>query len=508
MTGDVVRDAAIVDCQPLLERLYEQMRPAPPLELPAPTLPTASDLEVLAKVRARYGDRADNLSRGNWSGYHPSQSEGDLEYGVMVARFTSDADQWLRLFLQSALGATLERKGTPKHQRDYLSWTYDKARRLSDEENYHVEFGRRVAEAILASVMASIRSMVASWLVPWEHFVAVDPTLLLVKGLLGQGGVSVLYGEPGTGKSFLALDISIAIATGCAWMGLATKRGKVLYAAGEGVSGLRNRRTALVKARGIENVPLAFLTVALNTPREVETFLLVLEQFERMYGAPPALLILDTLARYFGDGDENQAQHMGLFLSTIDQLRRKYPNMHVMIVHHAGKDSTKGMRGSSALKGALDTAILCTKSKTKTGETRYLAIVEKQKDGQEGLTFPFRLRPIEVGLDEEGKPITSCVVEPDREVLATRAALTEPQGVAVSILRELARTDAIMNSEIDYKAYRDRFCQLRGDNDQKVRKAARFAIEHLRDRYGAVDWVGGQEPIRLLPRLWNLPVSA
>jgi primase-polymerase (primpol)-like protein len=158
MTGDVVRDAAIAECQPLLDRLYEEMRPAPRLELPAPSLPSASDLEVLAKVRARYGDRTDNLSRGNWSDYHPSQSEADLEYGIMLARFTSDADQWLRLFLQSALGANLERKGTPKHRREYLSWTYYKARRLADEENYHIEHGRHVCEAILANWKASIRN--------------------------------------------------------------------------------------------------------------------------------------------------------------------------------------------------------------------------------------------------------------------------------------------------------------------------------------------------------------
>src|SRR5690606_38417102 len=104
----------------------------------------------------------------------------------------------------------------------------------------------------------------------------------------------------------------------------------------------------------------------------------VLGQVETRCGTPPALLIIDTLSRFFGDGDdENSAKDMKRFVGAINTLMTKYPSLHVMIVHHSGKDVDRGMRGSSALQGAADTVIQCRKD----GD-RHRAVVEKQKDGQ------------------------------------------------------------------------------------------------------------------------------
>jgi hypothetical protein len=459
----------------------------------------ASDHEVLTKVRERCGDRFDALWRGEWQGEYPTQSEADFDLVFWLARFSGDDAQVARLFLESGLG-----QRDKARRPDYLATTIHNARQAVARDLAAIEHGRQVAESILRNWFAAIRSKVAGLLVRWEDFVAaMDPPSRLVKGLLSVGGVSVLYGESGVGKSFVALDIGAAVAAGAPWMGRATEKGKVLYAVGEGVKGFRRRCKALMKDRGFDKPPFAILPDSLNIPDEVETFLLVVDLFAKTYGGPPDLLVLDTLARYFGEGEENSARDMGRFLRAIDQLRRTYPDTHVLIVHHAGKDPARGMRGSSALKGAADTVLVCSKVMTK-GELSYVVEVEKQKDGEEGLRFPFRLRKVDLDPNEDGEPVTSCVVAPDRTVGAAGPVLTEPQVVAVNVLRDLARTDSLMNSKIQYGAYRERFCQLRGGNDQKVRKAASRAVTDLATKLGAVEWNGGEEPIHLPERFWNL----
>jgi RecA-family ATPase len=105
----------------------------------------------------------------------------------------------------------------------------------------------------------------------------------------------------------------------------------------------------------------------------------------------PSLLILDTLSRYFGEGDdENSAKDMKRFIGATGKLLSKYPNLHIMIVHHSGKDQERGMRGSSALQGAADTVIKCYKNDKKHSHT---AIVEKQKDGEDSFCHVFLLMP-------------------------------------------------------------------------------------------------------------------
>src|SRR6516225_11927406 len=77
--------------------------------------------------------------------------------------------------------------------------------------------------------------------------------------------------------------------------------------------------------------------------------------------SPPRLLILDTLARCFGAGDENSTGDMGVFIASLDRLRADFPQLTILIVHHSGKDDTKGARGSTALKGAADAVMHLTK---------------------------------------------------------------------------------------------------------------------------------------------------
>ena len=120
----------------------------------------------------------------------------------------------------------------------------------------------------------------------------------------------------------------------------------------------------------------------------------------------PALVVIDTLARSMGTGDENASADMGAFVATIDEIRAK-TGAHVAVVHHAGKDASRGARGHSSLRAAVDTEIeLKGDGKVITAETR------KQRDMEGGKVFAYSLQVVNLGEDQDGDPMTSCIVVP------------------------------------------------------------------------------------------------
>ncbi|MCV4385613.1 AAA family ATPase [Pseudomonas aeruginosa] len=498
-TGDVVRPLPVADYQPMLEVLHAEMnKPQAAPVVDVPPLLQVSDEEVLAKARATYGRRFESLWNGNWQQLgigDGSQSPADLELAGKLAEFTSDDEQVKRLFLASALGQRDKATKRP----DYLDkLTLPKARRIGDSERALMEHGRRVAQVIIAKWEAARKALAANLLEPFAEFIQKKVSVLkLVRGILGEGGLSVLYGAPGAGKSFLALDLGYAVATGQPWMGRDTRQGPVIYAAGEGVSGLRMRGKAIAKVKRCDAPNIFFLPHSLSTPDEGEKMAMVLDQVTARCGVPPALLIIDTLSRFFGEGDdENSAKDMKRFVGAISALMAKCPTLHVMIVHHSGKDADKGMRGSSALQGAADTVIQCRKD----GDA-HRAVVEKQKDGQDNIPLPFALDQVELGEDEDGEPITSCVVVHDHDGKAR--PLTGWTATAVKVLRQLMQsgmaTGGNLATEIPLIAYHNHWYQERpADKKDTVRKNARRQLETLREKK-LLEWNGGESPIRLLP---------
>ncbi len=261
------------------------------------------------------------------------------------------------------------------------------------------------------------------------------PLRWLVRGVLPAAGIAGLYGPSGAGKSFVALDMCAAVAEGAEWFGRRVTAAPVVYVALEGEAGLSKRAKAW-SVRNRRELPdgLQFITqpLDLRNPSDLDD----LADAVLTAGGGAGLLVIDTLNRGAPGTDENSSRDMGELIAGLKTLQDRIGGV-VLIVHHTGKDSTKGLRGHSSLHAALDAAIEVSRE----GDRREWSIA-KSKDDADGERTAFALRVVELGEDEDGEPVTSCVVEPDE-----RAAQVErvklPQGgnqrIALDALAEPLR---------------------------------------------------------------------
>jgi RecA-family ATPase len=157
-------------------------------------------------------------------------------------------------------------------------------------------------------------------------------------------------------------------------------------------------------------------------------------------------VVIDTVARALLGADENSATDMGKFVKACDTIK-EHTNAAVLGIHHSGKDGGKGMRGSSALLGAVDTSIAVKKS-----VDVITLSTEKQKDAEPADDMLFKMNVAEVGLiaDESSVYLSKCSAD---EINANKASLNESQIKAMNCLRDA--TDK--NGQINVGIARDSF---------------------------------------------------
>ncbi len=264
------------------------------------------------------------------------------------------------------------------------------------------------------------------------HFDEITPRTIsnaLIKGLLGAGQLSVLYGASNVGKTFLALYLAMLVALGRKWRDRQVRQGGVVYVAAEGGFGISNRVAAFRQHHGITGTaPFAIVpcSVDMCSPDAdtADLIELVLAAVERM-GGPVSLIVIDTLSRALSGGNENDSADMGAFVKHADKLRLE-TGAHVMVIHHSGKDEARGARGHSLLRAAVDTELEVTiDAATKIAVMRPVKQRELPTDGE----FVFTLDVVELGEDEDGDPVTSCVVKPS-DAPATKTARMSPSSRA------------------------------------------------------------------------------
>ena len=257
-----------------------------------------------------------------------------------------------------------------------------------------------------------------------------------IKGVMPKADLGILFGASGSGKTFAALDLALALATGEMWRGRRTERARVLYIAAEGGGGAGRRIRAACRKKDIDPTK-ADLSVMYAAPNVMDK-----DDIAELLRAIRAagdfdVIFVDTFAQVTPGANENAAEDMGHALANVRALREASGAM-VILVHHAGKDASKGSRGWSGLKAAADVQLEVVRHDSGAREMH----LEKMKDGEDGLRWGFNLEIVEMGVDADGDPITSCVVVeadlPKAEEPGERKGLKRRGRVETHILEVMA----------------------------------------------------------------------
>ena len=259
---------------------------------------------------------------------------------------------------------------------------------------------------------------------------AIPPMQWRVKGLFPVAGIGAMYGPTGSAKSFLVIDLAITTALGRVWFGCRTLPCHVTYVMLEGEAGLRGRVVAWEKHNAM-NIPNNFHVIA--QPFDIADD----NDVEDLAASLPknGMLIIDTLNRAAPGLDENSSKDMGTLLKGMKRLQEVSGGL-VLMVHHTGKEASKGMRGHSSLNAALDGAIEVTRS----GPMRTWS-ASKVKDGRDGGMKAFKLHEIPLGKDSDGELIGSCAIGLSEDVVLLEA---QPRGqdqrAALKLIRAVLAT--------------------------------------------------------------------
>ncbi len=226
--------------------------------------------------------------------------------------------------------------------------------------------------------------------------------LWLVKELIPMSAIGYVYGPSGGGKTFLTFDIICAIARGIPWRGHKTSKGFVVYICAEGAYFFRNRIRAYMMKHELTELDIFILDGRpdLLKAQDVADLIAACEAL----GVPVAAVVIDTYASCM-TGDENSAQDVTKVLNSCNVIKAALDTT-VILVHHSGKDISRGARGNSSLRAGVEFEYLVTK----TGNL-HTFLNQKQKDGKDGFEYHFKLEEIELEIDDDLDPVTSCVIE-------------------------------------------------------------------------------------------------
>lgn len=268
---------------------------------------------------------------------------------------------------------------------------------------------------------------------PACEFASGEEPEWIVKDVLPRAGLAVIYGESGSGKTFATLDLAAAVARGVDWRGRKVRRCRVAYVVAEGAGGFRKRLRAYAKNNGLDvaDLDLWVLGAAPNLLSKSDAADLIASV--KALGNVGAVVI-DTLAQVTPGANENAGEDMGRAVATCRAIHEATGAL-VILVHHSGKDASKGARGWSGLRAAADAEIEVVR-----GDTGRVMRLRKQKDGEDGKEFGFQLEVVQLGVDGDGDPITSCVVvdgEPPKVVCAR--PLGKQQQVINEVIQEFAK---------------------------------------------------------------------
>ena len=252
----------------------------------------------------------------------------------------------------------------------------------------------------------------------------------LLKGILPRAGLAIVWGPPKCGKSFWAFDALMHVALGWEYRGHRVQQGTVVYLALEGGHGFRNRVEAW-RRRHLDgrraSVPFYLLDVPVDLIADRDKLIQAIRA--QLSEQPPAAVCIDTLNRAL-IGDENKSDDMAKFIRAADLIREAFGCL-VLIIHHCGVKANRP-RGHSSLSGADDAQIAVERN----GAGLIIAKIEHMKDAEAGHTIACRLEAVDLGIDDDGDPITSCVIV-EAEAGDAGPKLSKANRFALDLLKKL-----------------------------------------------------------------------
>jgi hypothetical protein len=304
------------------------------------------------------------------------------------------------------------------HPNNYRAVTPTFTQAKETVENFNPETGE-IIETPAAPLRRTFPLLYADEISP------VTTSSDFVEDLLRDNEFSVIYGASNCGKTFFMLDLAMHVALGLKWRDRHVEQGGVIYAALEGGHGTKNRIVAFREHYKIDGkIPLAVIPSNINFLDGQNDMPALLEAIK---GARDRLgnvrmIVIDTLARAIGGGDENSSMDMGQLIINADKIR-ELTNAHIAFVHHSGKDELKGARGHSSLRAAVDTEIEISRPDTDSPST---IKVVKQREMEMIEDMAFKLERVVLGVNQRGKEVSSCVVVQSEVVIEDRKERLSP----------------------------------------------------------------------------------
>jgi len=283
-----------------------------------------------------------------------------------------------------------------------------------------------------------------------------EPVDQLVEGVIGRVALSMLFGDTNCGKTFYAIGLGNAVAQGARFMGRRTVKGLVIYLATEAPASVIRRQQAYQRHFGVKVGGMVIVKSPINlfdgTADAAEVINLIRE-IELREGIKAELVIGDTLSRLAAGANENAGEDMGAVIAHAEYIKRE-AQVHVLLIHHCGKDQARGARGWSGLRAAIDTEIEVTSDEA-TGNR--VAEITKQRDlGGKGDRIGFRLEVVDLGPGQWDTRQTSCVVVPaDAPAKATKGKRLSD--IAGSIIEHLTARGTGMKKADLARHFEDRY---------------------------------------------------
>jgi hypothetical protein len=280
-------------------------------------------------------------------------------------------------------------------------------------------------------------------LVPFDSIKLSKDRRYLVKGLVPYPGLTVIWGPPKSGKSFWTFDLIMHVVLGWEYRGRRVHQGPAIYCCFEGQSGIKARIEAFRQrhlAEQSDAPPFYLQPVTIDLVKEHGELIAAIRT--TLADVPPVAVVLDTLNRSLA-GSESSDTDMSAYVRAADAIRDTF-DCSVLIVHHCGINDSRP-RGHTSLTGAADAQLAV---KRDAGGNLFVT-VEFMKDGEEGDTIASRLEPVDVGIDEDGEPISSCVIV-ESEMFACLETTTSSRRLAKPHLHNLFLAPRIAKHVIAY----------------------------------------------------------